>query len=309
MEREKQRSSGSKVPKPQVVGTSISSEFFGPVPTARAAQRTPNILLEDNLTDGERRWALIIVISSGLDVIVSSCIMAFALDFAIRHSAVSLYGLAVQALSHIASSLTLLLRFLGAMRIKQTAPLDASGDSHADLDENQLESSVADKGGPGSTSRYRQDLVKEQAIAIAMGTVLMLASAGLSIAAAMKMRFWSRLQIEHSKEDVNIGNFTRDLSWWGCASYSFQGLLRLLSARTLRKSIVLHASLVTVTSMLFFLILAIAASLEREWSWKAEPIAAMVLAAICLLEGMRVIGNNLESVDLKLKREALSSRI
>eukprot|EP00812_Abedinium_dasypus_P011743 NODE_5288_length_595_cov_251.342593.p2 GENE.NODE_5288_length_595_cov_251.342593~~NODE_5288_length_595_cov_251.342593.p2 ORF type:complete len:87 (-),score=21.90 NODE_5288_length_595_cov_251.342593:159-419(-) len=56
-------------------------------------------------------------------------------------------------------------------------------------------------------------------------------------------------------------------------------------------------------SVTFLLLLGIAALLETEVSWKAEPIVAMILAVLVSIEGCRVIYVHAGSVEVKLQSE------
>merc|ERR1712238_13934 len=86
------------------------------------------------------------------------------------------------------------------------------------------------------------------------------------------------------------------LAWYGFSWYVVQAGVRLWAARKLRRSIVWHAFSASVVSLLFLLVMGIAASYQKEWSWKAEPIAAIVLAFVTLFEAIRIVIMHLDDM-------------
>jgi len=41
----------------------------------------------------------------------------------------------------------------------------------------------------------------------------------------------------------------------------------------------------------------------KEWSWKAEPIAAILLSFVTLAEGIRIIYFHFDDVDMRLQTD------
>lgn len=147
----------------------------------------------------------------------------------------------------------------------------------------------------------RIDLKREQCIAVAMGLALLLSCAGLLFKAFRKFKMWDKWSADHVNQDKEIETVTDIIAWTGFACIGFQAALRFWVGRKIRIRLVWHAFGVSVVTLLFFLVLAVAASFEREWSWKAEPIAACVLVAFMLIEGVRIVILNLGDVELQLR--------
>merc|ERR1711924_300819 len=100
-----------------------------------------------------------------------------------------------------------------------------------------------------------------------------------------------------TRRDEDVQETTVFLAWYGAVVYVGQALVRFVVARVLRRHVIWHAFATSCVSMLFLLVLAVAAMEEKEWSWKAEPIAAIVLAFVTLAEGIRIIYNHFDDVD------------
>jgi len=78
-------------------------------------------------------------------------------------------------------------------------------------------------------------------------------------------------------------------------------VFRFFAARKLDRRIIWHAFVASVVSLIFLFVLGFAASYEKEWSWKAEPIAAIGLSFVTLIEGVRIIILHLDDMDIRLK--------
>lgn len=230
-------------------------------------------------TPEEQTWSLVLVIGSVADVICSLAVFIVAFRFASRGSGVSLYSLAIQSMSHWFSSVLLALRF--------SAELKLPG---------------ASSGNEGLLRRRRRRfLYREQAVSIIMGIVMLLSAAGLLFKAIQKLKFWDHWYDDH--EDMDSGNqwATEFLAWYGFSFYVVQAVLRFVTGRRLRRSAVWHGFVISVVSLLFLLVLALAASFEKEWSWKAEPIAAILLTFVTLAEAVRIIILHLDDMDTRLR--------
>jgi len=240
-----------------------------------------SFLEQEALTPQENCWALVLLAFSSLDLLASACLAGFAFSYAYRDEGVSLYCLGIQAISHLCSSLVLVMRFMWEM-----------------LPAREDDSGVSD--GCLLREQRRRDLHREQAFAITMGLAMMVSCAGLLFKAFRKIKFWDVWYLDHAAQDKEIEKVTDLMAWWGFGGYVVQAMLRLLGARRLRRSIVWHAFAVSTVSLLFFLALGVAASYEREWSWKAEPVAAIILVFVMLCESIRMVINHLGDVDLML---------
>jgi len=255
-----------------------------------AASRDPVMdeLEEDDQSDwvqqeapssDDRWWGRRVVFASILDVLLSGLIITFAFRYAYRANGVSLYCLAIQAISHFMSSLLLALRYCGEIALPDTSSMQA-----------------------GLIRKKRRTfLVREQILCECMGIVMLLSSVALLFKAFRKISHWNIWYRDHTNMDKEAEWATEVLAWWGFVVYVFQGVFRFYAARNLRKSLVWHAFVASVVSFLFLLILAVAASFEKEWSWKAEPIAAILLVFVTLCEGVRIIIMHLDDVDMRLK--------
>merc|ERR1712217_11652 len=177
-----------------------------------------------------------------------------------------------QAVSHFTSSMALVLRFMGEFLPQR----------EVDFGDQVSEACLL-------RERRRRDLQREQGMSIFMGLSMLIASAALLFKAFRKIRFWDKWYLDHADLDREIENITGMIAWWGFGLYGLEAVLRFVVARRLRRSIVWHAFVLSLVALLFLLVLGVAASYEREWSWKAEPIAAMVLVVIQLCEGIRMI--------------------
>eukprot|EP00441_Pelagodinium_beii_P023352 CAMPEP_0197653076 /NCGR_PEP_ID=MMETSP1338-20131121/34833_1 /TAXON_ID=43686 ORGANISM="Pelagodinium beii, Strain RCC1491" /NCGR_SAMPLE_ID=MMETSP1338 /ASSEMBLY_ACC=CAM_ASM_000754 /LENGTH=313 /DNA_ID=CAMNT_0043228077 /DNA_START=26 /DNA_END=964 /DNA_ORIENTATION=- len=233
-------------------------------------------LAQEATTQNDLRWVVLLVVISMLDFLMSGIIAGVALTWAWRDDGVSLLTLAVQVLSHLASSLALVSRFMGELLPARDPAIDGGEVS----DELLL------------LTRRRRDLAREQAIGITVGCLMLVSSAVCLFKAMRKLKFWDKWYLDHQEQDEELEHVTDLLAWWGFSIYAIQGSVRFVAARKLRRTVIWNTLGVSVVSMLYLLILGFAASYEREWSWKAEPIAAMVLVGVCLVEGIRVIYNH-----------------
>lgn len=241
---------------------------------------------QEPLQGEEHRWALILLVVCGLDLIASAVIAIVSFRYAYFDDGVSLYCMGFQAISHLTSSAALVLRFMGEF-----------------LPQREVEFGDQVSEACLLRERRRRDLKREQGMSIFMGISMLLGSAALLFKAFRKIRFWDKWYLDHADLDREIENITGLLAWWGFAMYGLEAALRFVVARKLRRSIIWHAFVVSVVALLFLLVLGIAASYEKEWSWKAEPIAAIVLVFIQLFEGVRMIYLHLDDVDDRLKND------
>jgi hypothetical protein len=238
----------------------------------------------DMPTEQERKWSLCLGAFSGLDVVMSAIIAGVAMGYGYKDSGISLYCLAVQSISHWISSLTLALRFL-----TEGAMADTSTAGAAEAEEMLLR-----------TTRRRQ-LLREQALNVTMGCVMLISAAALLFKAARKFKFWNKWYQDHSEFDKEAQFVMEFLAWYGFSIYVVTAVIRFVCARKLRRQLIWHGFVASIISLLFLFVLGLGASYQKEWSWKAEPIAAMVLCVVSLVEGVRVIIMHLDDMDARMR--------
>lgn len=233
-------------------------------------------------TPEERKWALFMVVVAALDLVSSGVVCVMSFSHAYNSIGASLYCMGLQSLSHWLSSLALALRFSGENRLFQS-----------------IESSPSNNGL--LRKHRRRFLVREQILSITMGIVMLLSSAGMLFKAFRKIRFWNQWYKDHQLMDDDIQQTTEFLAWYSFALYLLQAIFRFVAGKKLRRSIVWHGFIASVVSLVFLFFLGLAASYEKEWSWKAEPICAIVLVVVTLAEGIRIIIMHLDDMDLRLR--------
>lgn len=197
---------------------------------------------------------------------------------------VSLYCLGMQALSHALSSALLALRF-GDEYLQAPEATD-------ELDHGLLR------------EKRRSYLIREKVISFAMGLVMILSSLALAIKAVRKLCYWDVWYKDHSDIDHDAEFATIFLAWYGVAIYSAQAILRYAVGAVLNRAVVKYSINTSLVSLLYLFVIATAAMFEDEWSWKAEPMAAALLACFTIAEGGRLIWTHRGSVDLKLDFDA-----
>jgi hypothetical protein len=242
---------------------------------------------QEALTSHERRWALWLAVMSTFDIAISGTMIAVAVAHAVRDNGVSLYCLSIQAFSHMLSSILLAARYFGEYCLPQTQDAPGIG----------VENSLL-------RVKRRTTLVREQTMSVLCGIVMLISSVAMLFKAFRKLRYWDIWHEDHLLMDEDIRETTVFLTWYGVVVYGGQVLVRYIAGKKLRHAVIWNACVASTMSLLFLLILAIAATEEKEWSWKAEPIAAMALSACCLAEGIRIVYNHLDDVEERLDRDA-----
>jgi len=251
----------------------------GGLPTNEEIQATRR---QQALTQKQRRWSILLVAFSGWDLIASACIVGTSLAFAYKDDGVSLYCLCIQALSHLLCSFVIILRFIGEL----LPPRDDN-------------SQVSD--GEILQEQRHRDLRREQLFAIVMGIGMLVSCAALLFKAFRKIKFWDQWYLDHSVQDQDIELVTRVMAWVGFVCYLFQASVRFYVGRITHKQIVWHSFAVSVVSLVFFMVLGVAASYEHEWSWKADPIAAVVLVFVMVGESTRILVQNPTDVSVQMR--------
>merc|ERR1712080_372451 len=107
--------------------------------------------------------------------------------------------------------------------------------------------------------------------------------------------------MDHVDMDQDAVFATVFLAWYGVVVYSGQAILRGAVGVVLKRAVIRYSVVASVVSILFLGVMAVAATLENEWSWKAEPIAAILLALGTVAEGVRLIYSNSNNVEQKLE--------
>lgn len=234
-------------------------------------------VLQEAPTINERRLSFALVLVSIFDIISSSIVMGFSFTFAYRAAGVSLYCLGVQAISHLLSSVLLVVRFCGELGVPN------------DAEEGFLR------------EKRRQLLGKEQALSISMGLVLLVSSASIVFKAFRKLKFWDVWYKDHHHMDEEAKWAEEVLAWYGFAFFLLQAVARYFFGRKLRRSLIWHTFWCSVVSLCFLFVMGFEASHEKEWSWKAEPICAILLAVGNLVEGVRITICYLDDMDTRMR--------
>lgn len=237
---------------------------------------------QESFTDTERCWSLATAIACGLDLAASTTIMIVAFKYAYRDNGVSLYCMGFQAFSHELAS------FLLFARLAQELLFYRSSQAHQLLVLRE---------------HRRKALMREQMFSICMGIGMLISSVALLFKAFRKLRFWDRWYEDHRDMDQEAATVTDWLAWWGFGIYTVQAVFRFFAGRQLRQALVWHCFIASVVSLLYLLVLAVAALEEKEWSWKAEPIAAIALAFVTLAEGVRIVYYYFDDMETRLQYE------
>lgn len=291
------RSSDARRPDPQVVGAVSGAAAGGGELRYRSPKPAPPAEEEDDEeflggvrqeapTDEERHWGMYIVVGSFLDIISSGGVVITCVSYAYRDIGVTLWCMAIQATSHWLSSVLLALRFCGESSLPGTDEASAYRILR---------------------QRRRRFLVREQIVSIAMGLVMLLSSAGLLFKAFRKMKFWHSWyqdQLQREAMDSEAQWVIEFLAWYGFSFYFLQAIFRFIAARKVKRGVVWHTFAASVVSLLFLLVMGLAASYQKEWSWKAEPIAAIVLSFVTLIEGIRIVISYLDDMDTRLRHDS-----
>jgi len=229
-------------------------------------------------SENERTWAGTLLVSCGVDVIASGIIFCTAMKYAYRDGGVSLYSMSMQTASHWISSVLLLLRLMGEVGASQQRSL---------------------------LKHRRAQLHREQLLSIVMGIAMLISACALLFKAFRKIKFWQGWYEDMARRqmDEDVIEVTEWLAWVGFAVYVLQAMLRGIAVWKMNVALVQHALVASVVSLLYLFVLGLGASYQREWSWKAEPIAAIVLVFVTLIEGIRIIFYYLDDMDTRLRHD------
>jgi len=239
---------------------------------------------QEGLTPYQRKWSLWLAVMSLFDIAISGTMIVVAVAHAYRDNGVSLYCLAIQAFAHLLSSVLLALRFISEYRMPEDAP-------GIGVEEGLLRKT------------RREVLIREQTMSVLMGIWMLISCVALLFKAFRKIRFWDVWYLDHLDMDQDVVDATIFLSWYGVVVYSGQAFVRFVAGRKLHRDVIWQAFVASIVSLVFLFVLAIAATEEKEWSWKAEPIAAILLSFCTLAEGIRIIYNHFDDVDTRLDND------
>lgn len=222
----------------------------------------------------EKRWGALLVLACGLDLLGSTVVAIIAFRYAYRNVGISLYCLALQSISHLLSSLLLIFRLFGDLQ----PPWEQEWGNNSAVSEECL-----------LLERRREDLVREKSCSVVMAIVMWVGSSALLFKAVRKLTLWDEWYIDHAEMDREVAGVTSILAWSCSAAYLLHAAIRAAGARKLAHRVFWHGFAVSLVSVLFLLVLAVAASFEQELIWKAEPCAALVLALLSFAEGARML--------------------
>eukprot|EP00929_Paragymnodinium_shiwhaense_P088580 TRINITY_DN4889_c0_g1_i1.p1 TRINITY_DN4889_c0_g1~~TRINITY_DN4889_c0_g1_i1.p1 ORF type:complete len:328 (-),score=87.64 TRINITY_DN4889_c0_g1_i1:360-1343(-) len=244
-------------------------------------------LKQERMNERQKRAGVVLCVASAFDVFISGFMMCVAFAHGYLDNGVSLYCLGLQALSHALSSLLLFLRFWD----EHAQPQETTDE---DLDAGLLR------------DRRRSYLVREKVLSFAMGGVMLLSSLALAVKAIRKICYWDVWYKDHLGMDHDAEFATVFLAWYGVVVYSGQAFLRFVVGRILKRAVVRYSIAASMVSLGYLFVIGMAALAEDEWSWKAEPVAATVLACVTIVEGSRLIYTHRGSVDLKLDFDSMA---
>jgi len=270
-----------------------------PVPPGGFGRRVEQDVKQELLTEEERVWGGYVAAASAFDIFSSAVVSAVAFFFAYRTHGVSLVCLGLQSVSHLLSSLLLALRFVAERRISvfgAYAAAAAGGPPGGSEDSDEAEETA------GLLKRHRrQFLGREQGLHMGMGIVMLISSVGLAYQAFTKVERWNSWYKDHTGMDQEVQFVTECLAWYGSAVYLMQAVFRYCAAEKLRRTVLWSAFTASLVALVFLVILGFSASYQKEWSWKAEPFAALVLAMATLIEGLRLLVFMTEDADLRMR--------
>lgn len=241
------------------------------------------------MTQRERIWVTRLVIMSIIDLGVSAMVASLAFSTAYWDSGLSLYCIGMQAVAHLISSVITILRYWKESRWGRYGSKDGRPDN-----ENQNDDEEA-----SLLTERKRDFTREQKLSIAIGVILLLTSAVLMFKAARKFKFWEQWhkdsQATRATSDQVIMKVCEVLAWKSGGMYALQAAIRYFARLDTDghleggNKFTNHIFWVSFSSCLFCFVLGLSASYQKEWSWKAEPIAASILSIGSCIEGMRIL--------------------
>jgi len=237
---------------------------------------------QEMLTVKDRQMAVFLVTSSLPDLLLGTMVMAVALFHAPREKGVSLYCLAMQVAAHMISSLLLLARLIGEYRFPE--------------EENALNTTLL-------REKRLTDLRREKFFSNLMGVVLMLISTASLFKVLRKARRFMVWQQDSVGQFMDVAFAARFLTPFGAIMYAFHAGVRFYCYRKLQARIIFQAFIVSAISVLFCVVLYMAAGYEKskEWKWKAEPIASLILSVGTLGEAIYIMSRYTKKAEYHLQ--------
>lgn len=273
--------------RPQIVGASTSGSGElrrRSVPKEEEEEdEEDDYVQQEPPSENDKRWGTWLATTALIDVVSSGAIVITSFSYAYHDAGVSLWCMGIQAFSHLLASLMLVLRFCG---------------------ENSLPKSDEASVRGLLKQRRRRLLNREQFLSITMGLTMLLSSAGLLFKAFRKIKFWHRWHQDVAKReamDSEVQWVIEFLAWYGWSAYTLQAVFRFVAARKLRRDLVWHSFWASMVSLLFLFVMGVAASNMKEWSWKAEPICAIALAFLTMIEAIRIVISYLDDMEMRLR--------
>jgi len=152
--------------------------------------------------------------------------------------------------------------------------------------------------------RRRKYLVREQILNKLMGVVMLISSTALLCKAVQKMKYWKTWYLDHVGLDEDCVDASIFLAWYGSAVYFVHSVIRGYCGYVLQRAVVWNSFIASLVSLIFLLVIAVAVTFEEERSWKAESIAAIILSAVTIIQGVRLIVSHCFDVDQRLQNDA-----
>mmetsp|Transcript_13722 Transcript_13722/g.37525 ORF Transcript_13722/g.37525 Transcript_13722/m.37525 type:complete len:279 (-) Transcript_13722:225-1061(-) len=252
------------------IGSSAPEFKSGAMKKTVAQLRSFPVLAQD------RSAGLLLGQASAADVFISSVIVGVAFFHAWRDTGVSLYCLAIQSLAHAISSGLIVLRFVGEYKIQEGPESVAKSLIH---------------------EQKRVSLFREQRLSLIMCGVMLVSSCALLFKAIRKLAFWGDWYMDHIDLEKDIEWATGFLAVYGFLVYSFHAGVRFVMWMVLRKAIIWQGFVVSLVSVSFLAVLWAASGYEQEWSWKVEPVVAIGLSVVTLVEAGHIFRLQWSSVD------------
>jgi len=257
---------------------------------------------QEMLTEDDYTWSGYVAAVSAFDIVSSSVVIILAFVFAYRVHGISFVCLGLQVIAHLISSSLLAVRFVAERRLRQRAVAMKKQEKDAnegkEVDEGSAE--VDEEILSLLKKQRRTFLGREQTLHMTMGYTMLFSSVALALQAYRKLTKWKTWYEDPEMIDREAQVAMEGLAWYGFAVYFLQAIFRVVAAVRMRRDILWQAFSASIVTMLFLFILGFGASSHKEWTWKAEPFAAIVLSMGTLIEGMRLLIFFGEDVDMRI---------
>jgi len=283
------------------VAAQLRRRTQSPAGRGRRSSRDPedDDVRQELLTEDAFIWSGYVAAASAFDMLSSFIVSTVAFVYGYRTHSISLVCLGMQAIAHMLTSILLVIRFTSERRLHRWASQQKA--QAITQGEKGLEGEQFAEDTATMLKRQRRlSLSREQGLHIAMGLVMLLSSVGLAYMAFSKIEKWNTWYEDHAHIDAEAQYATEGCAWYGFSVYFLQAIFRGTAAGRLRRNILWHGFSASIVSLLFLFVLGFSASYQKEWSWRAEPFAALCLSLATLIEGMRLLIYFSEDVDLRM---------